>query len=169
MIFSFLPCPCRNPLPSRTQELTHPSPLPLRGLGVPSPLPKPQPLAAQEVRYPQCQPMLQNIHFYFQPPWGYNLKNFRAHQSLRETVLEQVEFVLYGLLRNVVQLSPSSPKCPVICPFFLTHIRALLCLPDFAHKVVPISRQVCGVEGDEIIRGRAPFSLAPSEKEVLWK
>lgn len=39
---------------------------------------------------------------------------------------------------------------------------------DFAHKIVPIPRQVCRVQGDEVIRGFAPFSLAPRQKEVLW-
>lgn len=39
--------------------------------------------------------------------------------------------------------------------------------PDFAHKVVTIPRQVCGVQGDEVIGGFAPFSLPPSQQEML--
>lgn len=37
--FCFLPLPFRNPPTSRTQELTHPSPLLLRNIGVPAPCP----------------------------------------------------------------------------------------------------------------------------------
>lgn len=71
--------------------------------------------------------------------------------------------MLCALLGNVVQLS-LSPRCPAIC---FSHTSGLR-LPDFAHKVVPIPRQVCGVQGDEVIRSFAPLSLARSEKEVLW-
>lgn len=103
--------------------------------------------------------------FYFQPPWGYHLKKYRTHQSVRQKVLEQVEIVLCSLLGNVVHLSPVTAAIPPDTHF--SHISGF-CLPDFTHKVVPIPRQVCGVQGNEVIRGFAPFSLAPSQEEVLW-
>jgi hypothetical protein len=67
--------------------------------------------------------------------------------------------VLCGELGNVVLLSSSPPL-----PLLLSGI----CLLEFAYKVHPIPSHVCGVQGDEIIRGFGPFPLPPSQEEVLW-
>lgn len=91
-------------------------------------------------------------------------KIYTAHQSLRRKVLKQVELVPGGPIVRSPPTLPAPPSPPATC---FSHISGL-CPPDFAHKVVPIPRQVCGVQGNEVIRGFAPFSLAPSQEEVLW-